>query len=92
MKYHTLFFSKIREDVAKFVVCCSRGILPPSAPALPSRVTCQVNESPRTFSDSSSLIDLGNAFLHNSNILGRWPFTTGGPLKTNKKPVIQHLA
>ena len=23
MKYHTLFFSKIREDVAKFV-CCSR--------------------------------------------------------------------
>ena len=61
------------------------GILPPSAPALPSRVTCQVNESPRTFSDSSSLIDLGNAFLHNSNILGRCPFTTGGPLKTNKK-------
>ena len=24
MKYHTLFFSKIGEDVAKFVVCCSR--------------------------------------------------------------------
>ena len=23
MKYHTLFFSKIRKDVAKFVVCCS---------------------------------------------------------------------
>ena len=23
MKYHTLVFSKIREDVAKFVVCCS---------------------------------------------------------------------
>ena len=24
MKYHTLFFSKIRKDVSKFVVCCSR--------------------------------------------------------------------
>ena len=24
MKYHTLFFSKIRNDIAKFVVCCSR--------------------------------------------------------------------
>ena len=24
MKYHTLFFSKIRKYVAKFVVCCSR--------------------------------------------------------------------
>ena len=24
MKYHTLFLSKIRKDVAKFVVCCSR--------------------------------------------------------------------
>ena len=24
MKYHTFFFSKIGEDVAKFVVCCSR--------------------------------------------------------------------
>ena len=23
MKYHTLFISKIRRDVAKFVVCCS---------------------------------------------------------------------
>ena len=23
MKYHTLFFWKIRKDVAKFVVCCS---------------------------------------------------------------------
>ena len=23
MKYHTLFFQKIRNDVAKFVVCCS---------------------------------------------------------------------
>ena len=23
MKYHTLFFSKIRKDVTKFVVCCS---------------------------------------------------------------------
>ena len=23
MKYHTLFFSKIRKDVAKFDVCCS---------------------------------------------------------------------
>ena len=23
MKYHTLFFSKIGKDVAKFVVCCS---------------------------------------------------------------------
>ena len=23
MKYHTLFFSKIKKDVAKFVVCCS---------------------------------------------------------------------
>ena len=24
MKYHTLFLSKTRKDVAKFVVCCSR--------------------------------------------------------------------
>ena len=24
MKYHTSFFSKIRKDVAKFLVCCSR--------------------------------------------------------------------
>ena len=24
MKYHTLFFPKIRKDIAKFVVCCSR--------------------------------------------------------------------
>ena len=24
MTYHTLFFSKIRKDVPKFVVCCSR--------------------------------------------------------------------
>ena len=24
MKYHTLFFSKVWKDVAKFVVCCSR--------------------------------------------------------------------
>ena len=24
MNYHTLFFSKIRKDVTKFVVCCSR--------------------------------------------------------------------
>ena len=24
MKYHTLFFSKIRKDVAKYVICCSR--------------------------------------------------------------------
>ena len=24
MKYFTLFFLKIRKDVAKFVVCCSR--------------------------------------------------------------------
>ena len=24
MKYHSLFLSKIRKDVAKFVVCCSR--------------------------------------------------------------------
>ena len=24
MKCHTLFFAKIRKDVAKFVVCCSR--------------------------------------------------------------------
>ena len=23
MKYHTLFFLKIGEDVAKFIVCCS---------------------------------------------------------------------
>ena len=27
MKSHTLFFSKIRKAVAKFVVCCSRGAL-----------------------------------------------------------------
>ena len=25
MKYHTLFFSKIKTDIAKFVVCCSRA-------------------------------------------------------------------
>ena len=24
MKYHTLFFSKIKEDVAEIAVCCSR--------------------------------------------------------------------
>ena len=24
MKYHSLFFSKIKKDVAKFLVCCSR--------------------------------------------------------------------
>ena len=26
MKYHTFFFSKIRKDIAKFVVCCSRDL------------------------------------------------------------------
>ena len=26
MKYHTLFFSKLMKDVAKFVVCCSQGL------------------------------------------------------------------
>ena len=26
MKYHTLLFSKIGKDVAKFVVCCSQGL------------------------------------------------------------------
>ena len=26
MKYHTLYLSKIRKDVAKFVVCCSHNV------------------------------------------------------------------
>ena len=26
VKYHTLFYSKLMTDVAKFVVCCSRGL------------------------------------------------------------------
>uniref|UniRef100_A0A1A9VLA4 Uncharacterized protein n=1 Tax=Glossina austeni TaxID=7395 RepID=A0A1A9VLA4_GLOAU len=50
-----------------------------SAPALPSNVTCQVKESPRAFSDSSSLLERGNECLHNSNIRGNKPFTTEEP-------------
>lgn len=45
--------------------------LPQSAPARPSRVTCQVKESPLAFSASSSFWERGNTFLHSSNILGR---------------------
>ena len=26
MKYHTLFFSKIKKDVTKFVLCCSHDL------------------------------------------------------------------
>ncbi|CAN7950227.1 unnamed protein product, partial [Ixodes hexagonus] len=50
-----------------------------SAPERPSRVTCQVNASPRTFSDSSSLVERGKEFFHSSNIRGRRLLTTGGP-------------
>lgn len=53
---------------------CTRrcGSLPHSAPARPSRVTCQVKESPLAFSASSSFWERGNTFLHSSSILGRW--------------------
>ena len=39
MKYHPLFFLKIKKDVAKFVICCSRdwcfkGKLDPMYPKL----------------------------------------------------------
>ncbi|CAN8009030.1 unnamed protein product, partial [Ixodes pacificus] len=50
-----------------------------SAPDRPSRVTCQVNASPRTFSDSSSLVERGKEFFHSSSIRGRRLLTTGGP-------------
>ena len=55
------------------------GCLPARAPALPSSVTCHVKASPRAFSDSSSLVDLGKALRHSSNIRGKCCFTTGGP-------------
>lgn len=58
---------------------CIKLCIVERAPALPSRVTCQVKESPRAFSESNSFVDLGNEFLHNSSILGSNPRTTGTP-------------
>lgn len=44
--------------------------------------TCQVNASPLAFSDSSSLDDRGNEFLHKRSIRGRSPRTTLTPKHT----------
>lgn len=61
------------------------------APALPSSVTCQVNASPRAFSLSISLLDLGNEFFHKSNIRGRRPRTTPTP-KVMMEPMMSQPA
>ena len=42
-------------------------------------LTCQVKASPRAFSLSNSLADLGKAFLHNNMHLGNSPLTTELP-------------
>ena len=47
MKYHTLFFSKIREDVAKFGVCCSRDWQRPNYEG--NKDNIGVTESMKTF-------------------------------------------
>lgn len=83
-----IFFNRIKRSRVNSYKCVfflilssqKKIILPPRAPALPSSVTCHVNASPLTFSDSSSLMDLGNAFLHSNSILGRWFFITEGPI------------
>lgn len=49
--------------------------------------TCQVKASPRAFSDSSSLLDLGKEFRHNNNILGNNPLTTGTPAHQEISPL-----
>lgn len=63
---------------------CKRKLcITDSAPALPSNVTCQVNASPRAFSDRNSFSDWGNEYLHSSNILGSSPLQTGTPEDEN---------
>lgn len=41
--------------------------------------TCQVKASPRAFSESNSLFERGNEFLHNNTIRGNKPRTTELP-------------
>lgn len=65
---------------------CNRKLcITDRAPALPSSVTCQVNASPRAFSDFKSFSDCGNELRHSSNILGSRPFTTGTPRQKYRK-------
>ncbi|CAN7946968.1 unnamed protein product, partial [Ixodes hexagonus] len=64
---------------ASSLQCFRKLAIAGNAPERPSRVTCQVNASPRTFSDSSSLVERGKEFFHSSNIRGRRLLTTGGP-------------
>lgn len=45
--------------------------------------TCQVNASPLAFSDSNSLDDRGNEFLHKRSIRGKSPLTTLTPEHIN---------
>lgn len=65
--------------------------IPPKAPDRASSVTCQVKESPLCFSASSSLWDRGKAFFHNSNILGRWFFTTADPVSQRSNTKVRFL-
>ena len=61
MKYHTLFYSKIRKDVAKFVVCCSRDWLIIRSPIL-------LYMSKRELMLTHILVELWIRILSNNNI------------------------
>lgn len=64
---------------------CNRKLcITDKAPALPSRVTCQVKASPRAFSDSISLPERGNEFRHNNSMRGKSPLTTGTPAEYDR--------
>lgn len=79
-----LFFQKEKSLAVKLQIrrvnMHSKSHLPQRAPARPSSVTCQVNESPRVFSVSRSLGDDGKMHFHSSSIRGRWCWTTAGPV------------
>lgn len=83
MKYHCSFRRK-NKQTAQLAICRERhckSCLPQRAPARPSSVTCQVNESPRVFSVSRSLGHDGKMHFHSNSIRGRWCWTTAGPVK-----------
>lgn len=69
--------------VSKWWILTCKFHLPQRAPARPSSVTCQVNESPRVFSVSKSLGDDGKMHFHSNSIRGRWCWTTAGPVSVD---------
>lgn len=73
-------FSLREKERHKWVACeIHKRPSPHSTPARPSKVTCQVKQSPRRSSFSTSFTDSGKAHFHSNSNRGKWCSITVGP-------------